>query len=151
MKNTDRISLRQLRCFVILAEELHFRRAAERLHITQPPLTQRIQDMERELGVELFRRLGHRVELTDAGRAVLKSARETLAQAEGLYEVAQRAACGEYGQIRVGLTITALFFDSIHQALRTFQREHPDLSLDLIYVSSGRALDTLRQRKRDVC
>src|SRR5262245_34357384 len=151
MTTTDRITLRLLRCFVTLAEELHFRRAAERLHISQPPLTQRIQDMERELGVELFRRLGHRVELTDAGRAVLKSARDTLAQVDGLYEVAQRAARGEYGQIRIGLTITALFCGSVHQAFRTFQREHPHLSLDLTYVSSGRALDALRRCKRDVC
>src|SRR5919197_4450053 len=86
----NQISLRQLRCFITVAEELHFRRAAERLNMSQPPLTQRIKDMERELGVELFRRLGKNVELTDAGRVVLKSAREMLAQAENLHEVAER-------------------------------------------------------------
>jgi DNA-binding transcriptional LysR family regulator len=83
MRKADRISLRQLHCFVTVAEQLHFRRAAERLNMSQPPLTQRIKDMERDLGVELFRRMGNKVELTDAGRMVLKAARETLAHAEG--------------------------------------------------------------------
>ena len=75
MNDANRLSLRQLRCFVTVADELHFRRAAERLHVSQPPLTQRIQDMERDLGVELFRRIGNKGELTDAGRMVLKGAR----------------------------------------------------------------------------
>src|SRR5215207_9234294 len=87
MRTADSISLRQLRCFVTVAEELHFRRAAERLHMRQPPLTQRIQDMERDLGVELFVRSGNRVELTAAGRMVLKAAKETLLQAETIGEV----------------------------------------------------------------
>src|SRR5262245_53581384 len=68
MKKANQISLRQLRCFVTVADELHFRRAAEKLHMRQPPLTQRIRDMERDLGVELFRRIGNKVELTDAGK-----------------------------------------------------------------------------------
>src|SRR4051794_15959776 len=102
--DTNQISLRQLRCFITVAEELHFRRAAERLNMTQPPLTQRIKDMERDLGVQLFHRQRKRVELTEAGRMVLKSAREVLAQTEGLFEVAQRAARGEYGHIKIGLT-----------------------------------------------
>jgi DNA-binding transcriptional LysR family regulator len=151
MKNADQISLRQLRCFVAVADELHFRRAAEKLHMRQPPLTQRIQDMERDLGVELFRRSGNKVELTDAGRMVLKAAKETLAQAESVCEVAQRAARGECGQIRIGLTITALFFRSIQQAMRIFQQEHPGVSLDLTQISSGPALEGLRQRKLDAC
>src|SRR5919198_6709612 len=145
------ISLRQLRCFITVAEELHFRRAAERLNMSQPPLTQRIKDMERELGVELFRRLGKNVKLTDAGRVVLKSAREMLAQAEGLYEVAERAGRGEYGRIRVGMTISALFFHSVGQTMRMFQQQHPDVTLELTLVTSGPALEGLRQRKFDLC
>ena len=150
MNDANRLSLRQLRCFVTVAEELHFRRAAERLHMSQPPLTQRIQDMERDLGVELFRRTGNKVELTDAGRMVLKGARETLAQADGIWEAAQRAARGECGHIRIGLVNTALFFDPIQQAIRRFQHEHPDVSLELTHVSSGPALENIRQHKLDV-
>src|SRR5215471_12552675 len=101
MNNANRISLRQLRCFVTVADELHFRRAADKLHMRQPPLTQRIQDLERDLGVDLFRRVGNKVELTDARKIVLNRARETLAQAEAICEVAQRAARGEYRKIRV--------------------------------------------------
>jgi DNA-binding transcriptional LysR family regulator len=150
MKNADQISLRQLRCFVTVAEELHFRRAAERLHMRQPPLTQRIKDMERDFGVELFKRFGNKIELTDAGGRVLKAAKETLAQAEGVCDVAERAARGECGHIRIGLTIAALFFRSIQEAMRAFQEDHPDVSLNLSQISSGPALEGLRQRKLDL-
>jgi DNA-binding transcriptional LysR family regulator len=150
MKNADQISLRQLRCFVAVADQLHFRRAAEKLHMSQPPLTQRIRDMERDLKIELFRRSGNKVELTDAGRMVLKAAKETLAQAEGVYEAAQRAARGECGQVKVGLTTTALFFDSIQQAMQIFQKEHPGISLELTDIGSGLALECLKQRTFDV-
>jgi DNA-binding transcriptional LysR family regulator len=150
MNNIDRLSLRKLRCFVTVAEELHFHRAAERLHMSQPPLTTRIQDMERDLGVELFRRTGSRIELTDAGRMVLKAARETLAHADGVWEAAQRAARGECGHIRVGLIPTALFFDAIQQAMRAFQQQYPDVSLELTHISSGPALEGIRRRKLDV-
>jgi DNA-binding transcriptional LysR family regulator len=136
---------------VTVAEELHFRRAAERLNMRQPPLTQRIKDMERDLGIELFRRNGNKVELTDAGRIVLKSAKDTLAQADGLYEVAERVARGECGHIKVGVTIAALFFRPVQQAIRAFQQQYPDVSLELVQSSSRAALEALRQRKLDVC
>ena len=150
MKHADQISLRQLRCFVTVAEELHFTRAAEKLNMSQPPLTQRIREMERDFGVELFRRAGNRVEVTDAGRMVLKAAKETLSHAEGVCEAAHRAARGECGQIRIGLTVSALFFDSTQRAMRAFQQEHPDVSLELTHISPGLALESLRQRKLDV-
>jgi len=151
MKDASSISLRQMRCFVVVAEELHFRRAAEKLNMRQPPLTQRIQEIERDLGVELLRRGGNKIELTDAGRMVLKASKETLAQAETVREVARRAARGERGRIRVGLTFPALFFRSIQQAMRAFQEDYPDVSLDLAQISSGPALQALRQRKLDMC
>jgi tripartite-type tricarboxylate transporter receptor subunit TctC/DNA-binding transcriptional LysR family regulator len=150
MSDIDRLSLRKLRCFVTVAEELHFHRAAQRLHMSQPPLTTRIQDMERDLGVELFRRAGNRIELTDGGRMVLKAARETLAHADGVWEAAQRAARGACGHIRVALVNTALFFDSIQHAMRAFQEEHPDVSLELAHIGSGPALEGIRRRKLDV-
>ena len=150
MNNIDRLSLRKLRCFVTVAEELHFHRAAMRLHMSQPPLTTRIQEIERDLGVELFRRTGNRIELTDGGRMVLKAARETLAKADGVWEAAQRAARGECGQVRVAMTTSALFFDSVQRAMGTFQQERPDVSLDLTHTGSSFALEDLRHRKIDV-
>jgi DNA-binding transcriptional LysR family regulator len=151
MNSSNPISLRQLRCFVTVAQELHFSRAAGKLNMRQPPLTQRIQDMERDLGVDLFRRTGSKVELTEAGQMVLNSAKETLAQADAFCEAAKRAARGECRQIRVGLTIAALFFRSIQLAMRALQEDYPDVSLDLVHISSGSALEVLRQRKIDLC
>jgi len=151
MKSASHITLRQLRCFVTVADELHFRRAADKLHMRQPPLTHRIQDLERDLGVDLFRRTGHKVELTDAGKMVLNRAREMLAQAEAIGEVAQRAARGEYGKIRVALPIAALYFRSIQHAMRAFQQAYPSVFLELTQIPAGPALEGLRQRKFDVC
>jgi len=151
MQNHRQISLRQLRYFVTVAEELHFTRAAQRLNMAQPALTQRIKEVERELGVELFQRKGNRVELTDAGRMMLNPAKETLAQADGFCETAQRAARGECGQIRVAVTIASLFFHSIQRGVRVFQKDYPSVSLDIAQMSSGPALDALRRRKLDMC
>ena len=151
MSNANRMSLRQLRCFVTVAEELHFRRAAERLHISQPPLTQRIQEMERDLGVELFLRAGHRVELTEAGRLVLAEARATLAQAERVREVARLAAQGEAGNLRVSVVVSASFIPAFNEATNAFQRDYPKVTLELTETTSRGAMEALQQRKTDIC
>jgi DNA-binding transcriptional LysR family regulator len=151
MENANHISLRQLRCFITVADELHFRRAADRLRMRQPPLTKRIQDLERDLGVDLFRRIGNKVELTDAGKMLLNRARDVLGQAEAIRDAAQRAARGEYGKIRVALPIAALYFRSIQDAMRAFQQEYPSVSLELTQVAAGPALEGIRQRKFDAC
>src|SRR3990167_5312482 len=94
-KNQLRIELRQWRQFVALAEELHFGRAALRLHMTQPPLTQAIAGLEAALGVTLFERTRRSVQITAAGAALLPEVRELLARASGLPELARAAAAGE--------------------------------------------------------
>lgn len=97
------MELRHLRYFCAVAKELHFRRAAERLHIAQPPLSQQIQKLEDEIGVRLFLRSKRRVELTAAGRAFLDRARQILAEADGAVLAAQRADRGEVGPLTIAL------------------------------------------------
>src|SRR6478672_9497357 len=114
------MELRHLRYFVAVAEELHFGRAAQRLHIAQPPLSRQIRDLERELGTTLFERVARGVELTAAGRAFLPQARLTLAQAERAQRTAQRAAQGEIGRLRVGFAEAATFSDTLPNVLGFF-------------------------------
>src|SRR6188768_3002655 len=96
--------LSQLRCFVVTAEELHFGRAATRLHMTQPPLSRQIQLLERSLGVQLLERSSRQVKLTPAGRTFLPEARRIIKLAEASALAARRVAQGDAGRIAVGFT-----------------------------------------------
>ena len=145
------ITIRQLRYFVAVAEERNFRLAAARLNLSQPPLTRRIQDLERDLGVELFSRAGNRIELTEAGRFVLAEARATVAQAERVREVARQAGRGEVGSLRMAVVSSALFVPAFREAVMAFQRDHPGVVLDLAQTTSRGALDAFQQRKVDMC
>ena len=126
-----RIELRQWRQFVAVAEELHFGRAAARLHITQPPLTQAIAGLERTLGARLFERNRRRVQLTPAGAALLPEARELLARAQGLAALAQRAALGDAGQIRLAFVSTA-GFELLPRWVPAWRAAAPGVHLELI-------------------
>src|SRR6186713_1262384 len=110
MINIDkRIELRLLRYFLVVGEELHFGRAAARLGIAQPPLSQQIRRLEAMVGTVLLARTSRRVELTEAGRALLDGARRTLAQAADAVEQAQRAGRGEAGTITVAFGASVMF------------------------------------------
>ncbi len=137
------MELRHLRYFVAVAEELHFGRAAQRLHIAQPPLSQQIRRLEVELGVGLFHRTHRRVELTDAGRAFLVEARLTLAQAERAAEVASRAARGEVGQLIVGYMASAEL-NVFPRLLPAFRKRHPDIELAFQLLGASEQLQMLR-------
>lgn len=109
------IELRQLRYFVVLAEELNFGRAARRLGMSQPPLSRQIKELERELGTPLFERTKHAVQLTVAGRVFLEETRRTLEQVSRSLEMAQRAHRGELGQLALG--VAPLLDASVYPAL----------------------------------
>ncbi len=124
------MELRHLRYFVAVAEERHFGRAAERLHIAQPPLSQQIRRFEEELGEPLLYRTTRSVELSPAGAVLLERAREILAAVDSAIEDARRAARGEYGRLAIGFTGSSTYemLPSLAVALR---RELPGVVLDL--------------------
>ena len=125
------MELRHLRYFVTLAEELHFGRAAQRLGISQPPLSQQIQALERTLDALLFARTNRRVELTEAGRAFLVEARATLAQAERATTIVGRAQRGEIGEIKIGFTPSAALIAPFAKTILAFRKQWPGVRLVL--------------------
>jgi DNA-binding transcriptional LysR family regulator len=142
------VELRHLRYFVAVAEELHFGRAAERLHMAQPPLSQAIRNLEAELGVELLERTSRRVELTEAGRGLLEDARALLAKFGQALESAQRTARGETGHLAVGaLSSTSVVVPHI---ARGFREREPDVGLTLKHMTVGELGDALRRGEIDL-
>jgi DNA-binding transcriptional LysR family regulator len=125
------MELRHLRYFVTVAEELNFTRAAKRLGMEQPPLSQQIRHLEREVGTALFQRLPRGVALTDAGRAFLADAGAILAQVRQATDNAQRVARGNRGRIRVGMINSAPFHPFVPQVIREFGQRYPDVVLTL--------------------
>jgi DNA-binding transcriptional LysR family regulator len=135
--------LRQLRYFVTVAEELHFSRAARRLNIAQPPLSQQIRQLEAAVGAQLFVRTSRKVELTPAGSAFLEGARRALSEAERAAEMAQRASRGETETLRVGFTDSAAL-SILPGTIRRFRAELPMVHLDLTEASTLTQLDAVR-------
>ena len=125
------IDVRAWRQFVAVAEELHFGRAALRLHMTQPPLTQAIAQMERSLGVMLFDRTRRRVALTPAGEALLPDVRDFLERALALPARARAAAAGEVGRMRLGF-VSTIGFERLPEWVRDFRLLCPQVALELV-------------------
>jgi DNA-binding transcriptional LysR family regulator len=134
--------LRHLRYFVAVAEELHFGRAAKRLGIAQPPLSQQIRQLEHRLGVSLFSRTSRQVALTPAGEALLRGARRTLAEMGLAAAAARRAANGETDALRVGYTDSAAL-SVMPSAIRRFRSALPSVHLDLVEGSTAAQLDAV--------
>ncbi|MBV8627859.1 MAG: LysR family transcriptional regulator [Paraburkholderia sp.] len=134
--------LRQLRYFIAVAEEKHFGRAAERLSMTQPPLSQAIRALEETLGVELFARTKRSVELTPVGSDLLPEVRRLLASAEGLRPLAQSLARGEAGVLSLAFVSTA-DYGLLPQLLRDFGARHPRVRLKLAEATSDVQIDEL--------
>lgn len=142
MKNLPLIDLRVWRQFVALAEDLHFGRAAARLHMTQPPLTQAIAQLERSLGVCLFERSRRHVALSAAGAALLPEVRELLARAQRLPAVAQAAASGEVGRLRLSF-VSTVGFDQLPGWVSGFREHSPRVALELIEATGDVQQDAL--------
>src|SRR5215207_4187035 len=141
------MELRQLRYFVVLAEELHFGRAAAREHIVQSALSQQLQRLERELGVRLLERTTHHVQLTPAGSALLLEARQILAHVDRAAVAAQRAA-GSPPTLRVGIVDAS--YDSMPQILRGIRERYPDLEIHEIEVGVPEQFRMLMDGRLDV-
>ncbi|MGE4553738.1 MAG: LysR family transcriptional regulator [Desulfovibrionaceae bacterium] len=137
------MELRHLRYFLAVAEELHFGRAAARCHLAQPPLSQQIKDLEREVGAELFRRNSRNVALTPAGEALLAHARAALREAERGAEAARAAAAGTAGRLDLGFVNPAMD-GFLSRAIAAFRREAPDVRLTLHELGSREQLEALR-------
>lgn len=128
----SRSDLKRLRYFVAVAEELHFGKAARRLHVSQPPLSQQIRLLEDEIGALLFDRDTHRVRLTAAGEVYLKHAYGMLRAAELAAQDARRASQGDCGVLRLGYSASALYADRVLGAIGRFQKGCPNVALVLM-------------------
>ena len=136
------VDLRHLRCFLAVAEELHFRRAAERLGIAQPALSRTIQRLEEELGVTLFDRSNRMVEITRAGQTLLKGAQSVLAGLDQAIADTRRVHLGKIGALRIGYTDFAIS-GKLPDQLRAFQEAHPDIDLQLRHAVTTDQLQLL--------
>jgi DNA-binding transcriptional LysR family regulator len=143
------MELRNLRSFVTVAEELHFGRAAERLHIAQSPLSQQIQRLERQVGVVLFDRNRRKVELTEAGQAMLVHAREALAQAELAANAARGAAAGRAGNLRVGFLASAAL-ELLAMIVPPWRVIAPAATLEFVEGTTRDHIVGVRERMLDV-
>jgi len=142
------MELRQLRHFVTLAEEMHFGRAAQRLYMTQPPLSSSIMRLEEDLGVRLFDRDSKHVTLTPAGSMLLVKAREIVFQAEKVREFAKAVSAGSAGRIEVGFTGT-LLYRGLPAILSRFKADYPQIEVGLREIGSQEQMLTIREGRLD--
>ncbi|PVX85884.1 LysR family transcriptional regulator [Paraburkholderia unamae] len=144
------MNLRHLEYFAVLAEELHFRRTAERLGITQAPLSLAIQALEAELGARLFHRTRREVSLTEAGMALVDDARAILARVEHAKESVWETVSGDVGRLRVGFTNASSLSPMFPKLIHAYRTQRPNVNITLTEVSSSRQLEALDQRELDV-
>jgi len=144
------MELRHLRYFIAVAEEGHITRAAERLGMQQPPLSQQIRAIERELDVQLFRRKPRGVELTDAGCALLDEARAILMRLDHAVDATRRTARGERGRISVGIASTAHFHPFVPRVIRAFHETFPLVSMKLQEGGTSYLIEQLQNDHIDI-
>jgi len=143
------VDLRQLACFVAVAEELNFSRAAVRMHISQPPLSRQIARLESELRVRLLERSPQSVSLTAAGRGFLPEARRILALAANAPEVARRADRGETGTLRIGF-VGSTIYTSVPALVGRFRHLYPGVDVTLLQLTVAKQVDMLLAGEIDI-
>ncbi|MBS6031655.1 MAG: LysR family transcriptional regulator [Pantoea sp.] len=144
------IELRHLRYFIAVAEELHFGRAALRLNISQPPLSQQIIQLETETGARLFNRTNRSVQLTAAGQQLLQDARTILLQVEQAADRAARLHRGEEGELRIGFTSSAPFTAVVSDALYQFRQRWPQVHIQMQEINTRQQLAPLHDGRLDL-
>src|SRR5208283_1858266 len=143
------MELRHLKYFVAVAEELHYGRAAKKLNIAQPPLSQQIMNLEEELGIKLFDRSRRRIQLTDAGSYFLKEARRVLLHVEQAAETAARIYRGQAGRLMVGF-VGSVVHTFLPEGLRLFRERFPDVELVLQEINTAEQIKALHASRIDV-
>ena len=144
------MNIRHLEFFVVLAEELHFRRSAERLGITQAPLSLAIQSLEAELGARLFHRTRRTVVLTEAGLALVEDARAILSRIEHAKERVWETVSGEVGRLRVGFTNSSSLSPLFRRLIHAYRTQRPKVNISLLELSSSMQIEAIEQRELDV-
>ncbi len=144
------MELRHLRYFCAVAEEMHVTRAAKRLHVAQPALTQQIKALEGELRTQLLRRVGRGIELTEAGAAFLREAQDILDRVRSATLVAQQTARGLSGRLAIGLTETASFAPPVTALLKAARERWPQIEFNLVQGRSNDLVPALAERRLDV-
>ncbi|MBI9112556.1 LysR substrate-binding domain-containing protein [Maridesulfovibrio ferrireducens] len=143
------MELRQLRYFIAVAEELHFGRAAQRVHIAQPPFSQQIKSLEEEIGAKLLERNSRKVRLTEEGRYFYEQAVSILEQTDLAVSTVSRMAKGESGSVKVGFMEIAM--DSLlPEAIRAFRHKHSDVSVLISQLGASAQLERIRSDELDV-
>ena len=144
------LDIRQLQYFVAVAEEEHVGRAAERLHISQSPLSRQIAQLEEKLGLTLFERSQQRIRLTRDGRTFLAETRAFLTHAARLEAMARRLGKGDEGGLCIGYIDNAIHSGVLPDGLRTLRAERPQVHVALYNLHSAQQLEGLRQRSLDI-
>lgn len=141
------MELRHLRYFIAAAEEEHFGRAAERLHVTRPAVSQIVADLESELGVVLFERLAHRIKLTAAGRTLLPQLQMLMADLKQAFVVTKRVGEGKTGALNVGYGTLTLLHPLFRAAVKRFHDQYPDVTLSLVELATSEQPKALSEGK----
>lgn len=143
------MELRHLRYFVAVAEQLHFRHAAEIVHVAQPALSQQIRQLEEEIGVTLFERSRHKVRLTPAGKAFYENAQVILKQADQAAAKARNVERGDAGTIRIGFVSTAAI-RVLPEVMKKLQKQAPSAEVELNELAAGEQIDRLYREQLDI-